>query len=98
MITPQLPTSNVGPGSREPGHQWLASPGQDMMEWVALWGTGFMCYVADTQYWFVLGCGLLGCVLALLQRGSDLHGSLWHFVSWLHGPSLTHQVQHMGVS
>eukprot|EP00438_Fugacium_kawagutii_P010166 Skav235858 [mRNA] locus=scaffold1693:278367:302523:- [translate_table: standard] len=62
---------------------------QDMMEWVALWGTGFMCYVADTQYWFVLGCGLLGCILALLQRGSDLGGSLWAFVSWLHGGGAT---------
>lgn len=40
-----------------------------MVEWLAIWGTGFICYVADTQYWFVLGCGLLGFVLSVYQRG-----------------------------
>ena len=42
---------------------------QDMVEWLAIWGTGFICYIADTQYWFVLGCGLLGFVLCVYQRG-----------------------------
>ena len=41
---------------------------KDIVEWLAIWGTGFICYVADTQYWFVLGCGLLGFVLSVYQR------------------------------
>ena len=40
-----------------------------MVEWLALWGTGLVCYVADTQYWFCLGCFVLGSLLALQQRG-----------------------------
>ena len=54
-----------------------------MVEWLAIWGTGFICYIADTQYWFVLGCGLLGFVLSVYQRGWGLHTLVIRFAFYV---------------
>ncbi|CAE8672930.1 unnamed protein product [Polarella glacialis] len=45
---------------------------KDMIQWLALWGAGFVFFLADTQFWFCLGCSLLAALLALSQRGWQL--------------------------
>ncbi|CAE8584857.1 unnamed protein product [Polarella glacialis] len=45
---------------------------KDMIQWLALWGAGFVLFLADTQFWFCLGCSLLAALLALSQRGWQL--------------------------
>eukprot|EP00434_Breviolum_minutum_P041306 symbB.v1.2.036746.t1/scaffold5257.1/size29319/3 len=42
---------------------------KDMIQWLAIWGTGFVCFIADTQFWFVVGCSILGFILACAERG-----------------------------
>eukprot|EP00913_Durusdinium_trenchii_P012211 g11469.t1 len=42
---------------------------KDVIQWLAIWGTGLLCFVADTQFWFVVGCSLLGFILACAERG-----------------------------
>jgi len=41
---------------------------RDVIEWLILVCIGFVLYVADTQFWFTLGCSALGVLVALQQR------------------------------
>eukprot|EP00435_Cladocopium_sp_Y103_P005667 s2718_g1.t2 len=42
---------------------------KDMIQWLAIWGTSFVCFLADTQFWFVVGCTVLGFFLGCAERG-----------------------------
>ena len=42
---------------------------KDMIQWLAIWGTAFVCFVADTQFWFVVGCTILGFLQGCAERG-----------------------------
>ncbi|CAJ1419139.1 unnamed protein product [Effrenium voratum] len=69
--TTELKISRPGRESLEDLPRFAFGPNwdKDMIEWLALWGTGLICYVADTQFWFCLGCSVLGFVLAFRHRG-----------------------------
>jgi len=41
---------------------------KDVVEWCVLMGIGFLVYSADTQFWFSLGCSILGILVAFHQR------------------------------
>jgi len=41
---------------------------KDFLVWMGIWTTGFVLYTADTQFWVVIGCTVLGVLTALYQR------------------------------
>mmetsp|Transcript_74945 Transcript_74945/g.189461 ORF Transcript_74945/g.189461 Transcript_74945/m.189461 type:complete len:1880 (+) Transcript_74945:44-5683(+) len=41
---------------------------KDMVKWLLFVSTGFMLYIIDTQFWFSLGCSVLGVLVAFQQR------------------------------
>jgi len=48
---------------------------KDMIKWLLLISTGFLQYITDTQFWFSLGCSILGIVVTFHQR----RWHLWSF-------------------
>eukprot|EP00927_Polykrikos_kofoidii_P034211 TRINITY_DN29045_c0_g2_i2.p1 TRINITY_DN29045_c0_g2~~TRINITY_DN29045_c0_g2_i2.p1 ORF type:complete len:1616 (-),score=185.82 TRINITY_DN29045_c0_g2_i2:54-4793(-) len=60
-----------------PGHETLEELHQvvlstvwtsNVLEWLLLWITTFLLFVADTQLWFLVGCTVLGTIITLVQR------------------------------
>ncbi|OLP85560.1 1,3-beta-glucan synthase component bgs3 [Symbiodinium microadriaticum] len=68
--TAELKISRLGrePIDQIPSFSFGPNWDKDIIEWVALWGTGLLCYVADTQFWFCLVCSVVGMLLAFHQR------------------------------
>eukprot|EP00930_Biecheleria_cincta_P026993 TRINITY_DN18968_c0_g1_i1.p1 TRINITY_DN18968_c0_g1~~TRINITY_DN18968_c0_g1_i1.p1 ORF type:complete len:2088 (+),score=306.21 TRINITY_DN18968_c0_g1_i1:71-6334(+) len=41
---------------------------KDIIQWATLWGTGFLCFFADTQFWFIVWCSLWGELISVIQQ------------------------------
>merc|ERR1719230_2029033 len=47
----------------------------DILQWFSLYAIGFWLFCADTQFWVVLGCTILGTLTAVKQRRKGGWGS-----------------------